>query len=228
MDVFAQFAAEIDAAVKALQAQGALPGDAALKGVNVEPPRDPSHGDLATNAAMVLAKPAKQNPRKLAEKLAELLGQADQVARAEVAGPGFINITLKREAWGGVVRDILEKRKDYGRIADGGGEAVHVEYVSANPTGPLHVGHCRGAVFGDALANLLEFSGHQVTREYYINDAGAQVDVLGAFGSSALPRSAGRGDWRHSRGALPRRLSGAGGHSIGQGIRRCVSRFERT
>ena len=150
-----------------------------LSRIVVEPPRDPTHGDMATNAAMVLAKDAGKNPRELAEKIAERLRADDLVTKADVAGPGFINLTLRPQVWGGELRAVLAAGRDYGRSAIGRGEKVNVEYVSANPTGPMHIGHCRGAVFGDALANLLAFAGYSVTREYYINDAGAQVDVLG-------------------------------------------------
>src|SRR5262249_47186184 len=146
--------------------------------VVVEPPRESAHGDMATNAAMVLAKGAGSNPRVLAEAIAAKLCRDDVVAKAEVAGPGFINLTLRPAAWINALRAILAAGKNYGRGDVGGGAAVNVEYVSANPTGPMHVGHCRGAVFGDALANLLAFTGFNVTREYYINDAGAQVDAL--------------------------------------------------
>jgi len=147
--------------------------------VTVEPPRDPAHGDIATNAAMVLAKDAGRKPRDLAEAIAEKLRADALVAKADVAGPGFINLTLKADAWIGALRGAVELGlENYGRSAVGGGVAVNVEYVSANPTGPMHVGHGRGAVFGDALANLLAFTGSNVTREYYVNDAGAQVDVL--------------------------------------------------
>ncbi len=149
-----------------------------LSRIVVEPPRDPSHGDMATNAAMALAKDAGQKPRDLAEKIAERLRTEDLVAKVDVAGPGFINLTLKPHVWGEELRVALAAGKDYGRSDTGKGEKVNVEYVSANPTGPMHIGHCRGAVFGDALANLLAFAGYSVTREYYINDAGAQVDVL--------------------------------------------------
>ena len=149
-----------------------------LSRIVVEPPRDPSHGDMATNAAMALAKDAGQKPRDLAEKIAQALRADDLVAKVDVAGPGFINLTLKPHVWGEELRVALAAGKDYGRSDTGKGEKVNVEYVSANPTGPMHIGHCRGAVFGDALANLLAFAGYTVTREYYINDAGAQVDVL--------------------------------------------------
>src|SRR6202041_1096054 len=149
-----------------------------LSRVVVEPPKDPTHGDMATNAAMVLAKEAKAKPRDLAEKVAERLRADDLVASVDVAGPGFINLTLNVTAWADALRSVLREGGAYGQSAVGAGEKVNVEYVSANPTGPMHVGHCRGAVFGDALANLLAFAGFAVTREYYINDAGAQVDVL--------------------------------------------------
>jgi len=155
-----------------------LGADTDLSRVLVEPPRDPSHGDMATNAAMVLAKDAKQKPRELAEKLAGQLRGDSHVASVSVAGPGFINLTLKLHIWGEELRAALTVGTDYGRSDLGRGEKINVEYVSANPTGPMHVGHCRGAVFGDALGNLLAFAGFDVTREYYINDAGAQVDVL--------------------------------------------------
>jgi arginyl-tRNA synthetase len=152
--------------------------NADLSRIVVEPPRDPTHGDMATNAAMVLAKDAGQKPRELAEKIAERLRADDLVAKVDVAGPGFINLALKPHVWGEALRAVLAAGEDYGRGDIGQGEKVNVEYVSANPTGPMHIGHCRGAVFGDALANLLAFAGYAVTREYYINDAGAQVDVL--------------------------------------------------
>ena len=144
----------------------------------VEPPREAAHGDMATNAAMVLAKEARQKPRELAEAIAGKLRADSLVDKVEVAGPGFINLTLKPLAWTEALRTVLRAGGDYGRSRVGQGAPVNVEYVSANPTGPMHVGHCRGAVFGDALANLLAYAGFAVTREYYINDAGAQVDVL--------------------------------------------------
>ncbi len=149
-----------------------------LSRVVVEPPKDPTHGDMATNAAMVLAKEAKTKPRDLAEKIASRLRTDDLIASVDVAGPGFINLTLNVSVWAETLRTVLREGDSYGQSAIGAGEKVNVEYVSANPTGPMHVGHCRGAVFGDALASLLQFAGFDVTREYYINDAGAQVDVL--------------------------------------------------
>ena len=144
----------------------------------VEPPRDPSHGDMATNAAMGLAKDAGKKPRELAEAIAEKLRADSKIEKVDVAGPGFINLTLKAEVWPEALRAVLEQGLAYGRSTMGARQKVNVEYVSANPTGPMHIGHCRGAVFGDALASLLDFAGYEVTREYYINDAGAQVDVL--------------------------------------------------
>lgn len=176
--LFADVLAQVHKACAALVEDGALPAGLDLSRIVVEPPRDASHGDMATNAAMVLAKDAKAKPRDLAEKIVTKLRADDLVENAEIAGPGFINLTLKLQVWSNVLRDLLREGEGYGRSAAGAGEKVNVEYVSANPTGPMHVGHCRGAVFGDALASLLSFAGYDVTREYYINDAGAQVDVL--------------------------------------------------
>jgi arginyl-tRNA synthetase len=155
-----------------------LAGAADLSRVVVEPPRDQTHGDMATNAAMVLAKDAGKKPRELAEAIAAALRAEPLIEKVDVAGPGFINLTLKPHVWGEELRVILESGAEYGRSTMGANEKINVEYVSANPTGPMHVGHGRGAVFGDALATLLAFAGYDVTREYYINDAGAQVDVL--------------------------------------------------
>src|SRR5499427_1477379 len=177
-NVFAAVLDKVRAANDALVADGVLPAGIDQSRIVVEPPRESAHGDMATNAAMVLAKDAGKKPRELAEAIAAKLRGDELVAKAEVAGPGFINLTLKPAAWIGALRAVLAAGADYGRGDVGESTAVNVEYVSANPTGPLHVGHCRGAVFGDALANLLAFSGFKVTREYYINDAGAQVDVL--------------------------------------------------
>lgn len=178
MNVFTHFQAMVDAAVRAAQADGALPPELDTARVTVEPPRDPAHGDVATNAAMVLAKPAGRKPRDIAEDLAERLRRSEHVAAAEVAGPGFINLTLDADFWRARIPGILREGPGYGASAMGAGERVNVEYVSANPTGPMHVGHVRGAVVGDALANLLDKAGYAVAKEYYINDAGAQVDVL--------------------------------------------------
>ncbi len=177
-NIFAAVLDKVRAANDALVAEGVLPAGIDQSRIVVEPPRESAHGDMATNAAMVLAKDAGTKPRALAEAIAAKLRGDDLVAKAEVAGPGFINLTLKPAAWIGALRAVLAAGADYGRGDVGESAAVNVEYVSANPTGPLHVGHCRGAVFGDALANLLAFSGFKVTREYYINDAGAQVDAL--------------------------------------------------
>jgi arginyl-tRNA synthetase len=176
--VHAALADQIAAALDALEAAGTLPAGLNRGAVTVEPPRDPSHGDLATNAAMVLAKPAGTNPRALAEVLVGELEKLPNVTGAEIAGPGFINLRLAESAWLDELRAIAALGADYGRSAVGGGTTVNVEYVSANPTGPMHMGHCRGAVVGDALAALLEFAGNKVIREYYVNDAGGQVDVL--------------------------------------------------
>jgi arginyl-tRNA synthetase len=177
-NIFATLLERVHAASGTLIGSGVLPPAADLSRVVVEPPRDPSHGDMATNAAMVLAKDAGRKPRELAELLAGELRADPLVAKVDIAGPGFINLTLKPEAWASALRSAILSGPDCGRSHVGGGQPVNVEYVSANPTGPLHVGHTRGAVFGDALANLLAFTGFAVTREYYINDAGAQVDVL--------------------------------------------------
>ncbi len=176
--LYAAFSGHIAAALDALEAAGSLPSGLNRAAITVEPPRDPSHGDLATNAAMVLAKPAGTNPRALAEALVAELTKVPAVLSAEIAGPGFINLRVDPAAWTAELRAIGALAGDYGRSAMGGGSVVNVEYVSANPTGPMHMGHCRGAVVGDALASLLEWAGHKVIREYYVNDAGGQVDVL--------------------------------------------------
>jgi arginyl-tRNA synthetase len=176
--LFADVLARVHAICAALAAEGNWPAGIDFSRVVVEPPRDATHGDMATNAAMVLAKEAKAKPRDLAEKFAEKLRADDLIAAVEIAGPGFINLTLKPQVWADALRTVLREGASYGTSAIGKAEKINVEYVSANPTGPMHVGHCRGAVFGDALASLLQFAGYDVTREYYINDAGAQVDVL--------------------------------------------------
>jgi arginyl-tRNA synthetase len=176
--LYARFAAHVNDALDALEAEGALAPGVERGAVAVEPPRDPAHGDLATNAGMVLARRAGTNPRALAEAIAPRLAALDEVTGAEVAGPGFINIRLDRSVWEEELRAILADGTAYGRSDMGEGRTINVEYVSANPTGPMHMGHCRGAVVGDALAALLEYAGHKVIREYYVNDAGAQVDVL--------------------------------------------------
>jgi arginyl-tRNA synthetase len=177
-NVFALVLDKVHAASQALVAEGMLPSGIDQSRVQVEPPREAAHGDMATNAAMVLAKDAGKKPRELADALADRLRRDDIIAKVEVAGPGFINLTLKPFAWFEALHTVLVAGADYGRSSAGAGVGVNVEYVSANPTGPMHVGHCRGAVFGDALANLLSTAGFDVTREYYVNDAGAQVDVL--------------------------------------------------
>ncbi|MXO84659.1 arginine--tRNA ligase [Altererythrobacter aurantiacus] len=174
----AGFSERIDAILDALEIEGHLPKDTARAGVSVEPPRDAAHGDLATNAAMVLAKQAKSNPRDLAALIVEKLEGDALVTSAEIAGPGFINIKLDNVVWLDELRSIAKLGDAYGRSHSGAERKVNIEYVSANPTGPMHMGHCRGAVVGDALAALLEFTGHEVVREYYVNDAGGQVDVL--------------------------------------------------
>src|ERR1700694_2799100 len=178
LHLFADVLARVHAVCGILAAERGWPVGTDLSRVVVEPPRDASHGDMATNAAMVLAKDAKAKPRELAEAIAAKLRSDDLIASVEVAGPGFINLTLKPSAWADALRTVLREGAGYGKSAVGAAEKINVEYVSANPTGPMHVGHCRGAVFGDALASLLTFAGYDVTREYYINDAGAQVDVL--------------------------------------------------
>ena len=178
MSLYAQYAALLDGVLDELVAEGALPADLDRKNVTVEPPRDPAHGDLATNAAMVLAKAAKTNPRALAELVKPKLEALPPVTSVEIAGPGFINLRLTPDAWRDELRTILREGEEYGLSTVGKDERVNVEYVSANPTGPLHLGHCRGAVVGDSLARVLEAAGFRVTKEYYLNDAGAQVDTL--------------------------------------------------
>ncbi len=175
MDVFALFSARVTEAVRKLYP--AL-GEDVLARLVVEPPRDPGHGDLSSNAAMVAAKPLGKTPRDIAAAIAEHFADDGEVISVAVAGPGFINFRLADPVWQGVLRSIFEQGADYGRSEVGKGQRVNVEFVSANPTGPMHVGHTRGAVYGDALASLMEFSGFEVTREYYINDAGSQVDTL--------------------------------------------------
>ena len=178
MSLYAQYAALLDGVLDDLQSEGTIPANLDRKNVAVEPPRDLSHGDLATNAAMVLAKPAGTSPRVLAERIAAKLGEVPAVRSVEVAGPGFINLRLSLDAWRDELRTILREGENYGRSDAGGNERVNVEYVSANPTGPLHMGHCRGAVVGDALARVLEAAGFRVTKEYYVNDAGSQVQTI--------------------------------------------------
>ena len=178
MNLFAEIRSLVIDSLQQMQAQGNLPDGLSFDAVTVEPPRDAAHGDMATNAAMVLAKPSSCKPRDIAQRLATLLSADPRLASVEVAGPGFLNLRLASTLWADVLRAILADPSGYGRATVGAGIKVNVEYVSANPTGPLHVGHTRGAVFGDALASMLDFAGYDVTREYYINDGGAQVDVL--------------------------------------------------
>ena len=178
MTLYIRFADHINAVLDALETAGTLPAGLPRGNVTIEPPRDASHGDLSTNAAMVLAKGAGTNPRALAEAIKAELEKIDEVESVEIAGPGFINMRLVNTAWIGELEAIANLGQNYGQSDKGNGVSVNVEYVSANPTGPMHMGHCRGAVVGDALATLLQAIGHKVTREYYVNDAGGQVDVL--------------------------------------------------
>ena len=178
MNLFSDIHTRVIEALDVLVRAGDLPEGLDFANVTVEPPRDPLHGDMATNAAMVLAKPSGQKPRDIALKLAEQLMSDERITAADVAGPGFLNLRLANDAWQGLIGQVLNMGQQYGTSSMGIGKKVNVEFVSANPTGPLHVGHTRGAVFGDALAGLLAFAGYDVTREYYINDGGAQVDVL--------------------------------------------------
>lgn len=178
MNVFKDFEARIRKAVQALDVVKEKANVVDFSRLAVEPPRDPAHGDISTNAAMVLSKPLGLNPRALAEQIAAQFTADEDVAETSVAGPGFLNFRLTPAFWHRLVIDIVQKGADFGRSELGQGRKVNVEYVSANPTGPMHVGHCRGAVVGDTLANLLAFTGHEVTKEYYVNDAGSQIDVL--------------------------------------------------
>jgi arginyl-tRNA synthetase len=178
LNLYPRFTAHVADALAALVTQGDLPTGLDTRAVAVEPPRDASHGDLATNAAMVLAKAAGMRPRDIAVMLALKLNHLGEVAEAEVAGPGFLNLRLHGDVWRAEIAAIAAAGGDYGRSLLGAGKSINVEYVSANPTGPMHMGHCRGAVVGDALASTLEYAGFAVTREYYINDAGGQVDTL--------------------------------------------------
>jgi arginyl-tRNA synthetase len=178
MNIFSDFEDRIKTAIKAAFPSVSGGEGGALESIVVEPPRDAAHGDLATNAAMVLAKPLAAKPRDLATRIAVELARDPDMDSAEVAGPGFINLRLKPAFWQQALKGLLDMGDRYGRSTTGSGTPINVEYVSANPTGPMHIGHCRGAVVGDALANLLDMVGYEVTREYYINDAGAQVDAL--------------------------------------------------
>lgn len=178
MNIFAEIRTSVIETLDAMVADGELPSGLSWGNVAVEPPRDAAHGDMATNAAMVLAKGAGKTPRVIADSLAKRLTSDPRIAVVEIAGPGFLNLRLHPDVWHDVVAEAIDSGATFGHSGMGAGVKVNVEYVSANPTGPLHVGHTRGAVFGDALASLLAFAGYNVTREYYINDGGAQVDVL--------------------------------------------------
>jgi arginyl-tRNA synthetase len=178
MNIYADVEQRIRAALEALRVAGELPADLEIAGIDATPPRDALHGDVASNAALVLAKAARMKPREIADRLAVCLRAKAGVSKVEVAGPGFLNLSFVPAVWHSIVAAILKAGPEFGRCMLGGRDRINVEYVSANPTGPMHVGHGRGAVFGDALANLLAFVGYDVTREYYINDAGKQVDAL--------------------------------------------------
>ncbi|MDI6837695.1 MAG: arginine--tRNA ligase [Rhizobiaceae bacterium] len=178
MNLFADFETRIKNALETLEIVKEKRSSLDFGRIVVEPPRDASHGDAATNAAMVLSKPLGTNPRALAEIICEKLKEDEDISEVSVAGPGFINIRLSTAYWQRLLSAMIAEGTDFGRSSVGTGHKVNVEYVSANPTGPMHVGHCRGAVVGDALANLLQFAGYEVAKEYYINDAGAQIDVL--------------------------------------------------
>ena len=178
MNIFTEYGTKVAAVLESLAADGTLPQGLDLSRVAVDPPRDASHGDLSTNAAMVLAKPAGMKPRDLAALIAERLNTEDEVLSTDIAGPGFINLRLDTMVWRRCLAEILAAGTAYGNSAIGAGERVNVEFVSANPTGPMHIGHARGAVFGDVLASLLVKAGYSVVRDYYVNDAGEQVNVL--------------------------------------------------
>ena len=178
MNLFSDIRALVIGTLEMMTKEGDLPDGLSFGNVTVEPPRDPLHGEMATNAAMVLAKPAGHKPRDIAQKLVSILSTDDRIISVDIAGPGFLNLCIVPHVWQSLVKEVLSSGRAYGTSAMGAGQTVNVEYVSANPTGPLHVGHTRGAVFGDALAGLLDYAGYDVTREYYVNDGGSQVDVL--------------------------------------------------
>lgn len=203
MTIFTKFADHIDAALNYLVEDGILAADLDRSNVTIEPPRDKSHGDISTNAAMVLAKAAKMNPRSLAQIIATQLEKIDTVVKVEIAGPGFLNMRLSDDVWQDEIKEIANKGDDYGRAAQKTDKIINVEYVSTNPTGPLHMGHCRGAVVGDALATILEFAGNQVIREYYINDAGGQVDILSRSAHMRYLEALGRDIGEISEGLYP-------------------------
>ena len=223
MNVFADFQARVARLIEKRIAAGELPRDLDLGRFVVEPPREAAHGDLATNAAMVYAREAKQagsNPRALAASLAADLAKEPDVASAEAAGPGFINIILKPEVYEQVLKAILIQGIPLRGGAPSAEGPVNVEYVSANPTGPMHVGHARGAVFGDALASLLIFSGREATREYYVNDAGGQVDVLARSAFLRYREALGEDVRSDARGPLSRRLPEIGRRGSRARVRR--------
>lgn len=178
MNLFADFGTRLENALETIDLIREKRSEVDFSRVTVEPPRDPTHGDVATNAAMVLAKPLGTNPRALAELIVPRLKEDADIVDVSIAGPGFINIRLGKGYWQRLLASMIEEGENFGRSTIGTGRTTNVEYVSANPTGPMHVGHCRGAVVGDALANLLAYAGYEVTKEYYINDAGSQIDVL--------------------------------------------------
>jgi len=224
MNVFADMEGRIRAGLAELMDAGTLPAGLDVSRVTVDLPADPAHGDFATSAGLALAKAAGMKPRDIAQPLAQVLSRHGDIAKAEVAGPGFVNVTVTPDYWRALIAAIRAAPADYGRARVGGGARVNVEYVSANPTGPMHVGHCRGAVFGDALANLLAFAGYEVTREYYINDAGRQTAILAvsvwlryleAGGETlAFPQNGYRGDYlRPVAAALRARLGNALHHA---------------
>ncbi|MCD6035560.1 MAG: arginine--tRNA ligase [Rickettsiales bacterium] len=198
MNIFYTIREVILETLENLVTEGALPGGLDTTAITAEPPRDASHGDIATNAAMVLAKPASKNPREIAELIAKKLKFHDAIEHVEIAGPGFINLRLKPSVWQSIMPVILEEKIGFGNSEIGAGKKVNVEFVSANPTGPMHIGHSRGAVFGDALARLMMKAGYDVTREYYINDAGAQVDTLAKSAYLRYREALG-----HNIGAIP-------------------------
>ena len=224
MSIYAQYTALLDGVLDDLISDGALPEGIERRNVTVEPPRDPAHGDLATNAAMVLAKGANTNPRALAEAIKPKLEALAPVTSVEVAGPGFINIRLNPDAWRDELRTILREGEEYGLSNVGANERVNVEYVSANPTGPLHMGHCRGAVVGDSLARLLEAAGFRVTKEYYVNDAGAQVDTLASRCISDTARRWARISARSARAFIPGDYLKPVGAALAARIRRPLRR----
>jgi arginyl-tRNA synthetase len=213
-NLFADVLARVHAICSSLAEERSWSAEVDFSRVVVEPPRDPSHGDMATNAAMVLAKDAKAKPRELAESIAGRLRADELIEKVDVAGPGFINITLRPKAWARALRTILGQGAAYGRLSPTASPKVNVEYVSANPTGPMHVGHCRGAVFGDALCSLLQFAGRDVTREYYINDAGAQVNVLARSAYLRYLESLGEGIGTIPEGLYPGDYLKPVGHAL--------------